>query len=620
MANPERFIIKQLAFTGKDVPVAQLDFEDGVNVIWGASNTGKSFVVKALDFMTGAGDELPDIDQRKGYDKAWLKLSLPKSGPVMLARATNGGGFGLYTHRVEPGTKDNPDRTLSAEQRGKNPSVSSFLLAELGIADRKIAKNQSGEKVAFTFRHFAPYIFVEETEMLAESSPIQLSEYSNETLDKNALKFILTGVDDTAVVTVPSAKTQKTANSGKIELLDEMIVSIENELQRDYPDSLDLENQDSKITETIEALQKTVAEHQDRLDQLRSDRRITMDALAETEERQTEIALTLERFEVLRSVYDNDIERLASLDEGSAALLAGARRPCPLCGADPQHQSLVHGFDEIERAQKAIRTEIAKIRAERTDLLRATASLQAEQESHLRKVDRLANSVTSIDGEIEETRPLEVSTRKEYDRLRGVRDHLRHGIRLSQRWEDLKRKRGELGAFKASPIKRGTVSVGVGGIIGHELAHTVQEVLHAWQFPGSPTVSFDAQSHDILINGKNRRANGKGVRALMNAALKIGILVYCRRNNHPHPGVLVLDSPLVTYRGPHSRHGELSADEEELKRTSLNELFYRFLLNHADYAQFIVIENDEPPFTLAPTAQVTTFSGGSAQSGRSGFF
>ncbi|WP_108521605.1 hypothetical protein [Bradyrhizobium algeriense] len=118
----------------------------------------------------------------------------------------------------------------------------------------------------------------------------------------------------------------------------------------------------------------------------------------------------------------------------------------------------------------------------------------------------------------------------------------------------------------------------IDGVTGHEFATTVQTVLHAWKFPGLPTVSFDDKTHDILIDGKSRRANGKGVRALMNAAFKIGVLLYCRKKELPHPGIVVLDSPLLSYRDPlTSRHGELAADEKEVKDSGLKEHFYRFL-------------------------------------------
>lgn len=60
--------------------------------------------------------------------------------------------------------------------------------------------------------------------------------------------------------------------------------------------------------------------------------------------------------------------------------MAGARRPCALCGADPEHQHEVHGLEYVGGSQRAVRAKIAKIRIKRTDLVKTTASLEAEQD------------------------------------------------------------------------------------------------------------------------------------------------------------------------------------------------------------------------------------------------
>lgn len=39
-------VIKGLSFTGPDRPLANVDFSRGLSLIFGASNTGKSFMVK----------------------------------------------------------------------------------------------------------------------------------------------------------------------------------------------------------------------------------------------------------------------------------------------------------------------------------------------------------------------------------------------------------------------------------------------------------------------------------------------------------------------------------------------------------------------------------------------
>lgn len=621
MSDPARFVLRRLSLTGPRVPLAGFDFVPGVNVVWGASNAGKTSIMNTLDFMMGASLSLPDIEQIQGYEQVWLELDLPRSGRVTLVRGISGGAFGLYLHGVEPGTEEKPERTLSAEHRVKGESLSSFLLAELGIRDREVSRNLNADKNAFTFRHFVPYLLTEETNMIGEWSPIRIAPQSGDTFDKNVLKFVVTGIDDSAVQTTKSSDAQKTANLGKIELIDDMLAAAEEELGRRWPGSDDLEAQERRISETIGGLQQALSEHQRQLDDLRHERRAKVEAGAEAQERRADISVTLDRFALLDAVYESDVARLVALEEGSAALLAGARRSCPLCGADPAHQRHVHGFDEIEVTQAATRAEIAKIRLERSELRKAINSLEAEREGLFRRAERLASEVAALDERIEGLKPREASSRTAYEELDRFRDSVRQGLAHLQSIEALRVRRSRLAAFKPAKVPRGSINVGIGGITGHELASTIQSVLHAWRFPGLPTVAFEPRSHDILINGKNRRANGKGVRALMNAAFKIGVLLHCRSKGLPHPGIIALDSPLLSYRDPlKSDDADFGEDEQEVVESGLKDHFYRYLLAHAETVQFIVIENDRPPFDLPAPARVTTFVGQEGSGSRKGFF
>lgn len=624
MSDLKRFILRRLAFSGAGKETKELDFVDSLNVIWGASNAGKSFIVKALDYMCGAGSTLPVIRERQGYETCWLELDLPTSGRVTLSRALAGGGLNLFRGTFDEAQKGTPVRKLAASHAQKTNSVSSFFLTELGVGDKRIARTLNGETSSFTFRHFATYVFTEETPMMAEWSPIQISPQSGETLDKNVLKFILTGVDDSAVVTTKSVGDQRTANAGKIEIVEELIEATTQELKALFPDDehvnlLNLEAQEAALSLTIDSHQATLTQRQVELDRWRFERRATLDAQEELQGRATEIAGNLERFALLASVYDSDIGRLESIEEGAAALMAGARRPCPLCGAEPEHQHEVHGLEYIERSQRAVRAEIAKIRLERADLGKATASLKAEQDGLSVRIGDLSAQITSIERQIDAARPLEAGSRKLYEELDRARQRLRDGLMLKQRIESLYVRKKALEAFKPTSIRRDSISVGIGGVIGHEFALTVQSILRAWQFPGDPVVSFDDKTHDILIDGKDRRGNGKGVRALMNAAFKIGVLVYCRAKNLPHPGIVILDSPLLSYRDPHtSKHGELAADEQAVTRTGLNHHFYGYLRKRGHDTQFIIIENDAPPSDLGTNAKVTKFVGALGTGGRHG--
>ncbi|PYF01804.1 hypothetical protein BJ122_11727 [Rhodopseudomonas faecalis] len=153
--------------------------------------------------------------------------------------------------------------------------------------------------------------------------------------------------------------------------------------------------------------------------------------------------------------------------------------------------------------------------------------------------------------------------------------------------------------------------MGIASNIGHELSMIVKEVLQKWEFPFVEAVRWDPVSDDIEVNGWARKTNGKGVKAIFHSALKVAVLIYCRRKSLPHPGFIFLDSPLVTYRKPimYEKHGELAADELAVSQTSLDRKFYEHLASISDLGQFIVIENADPPSGTEKLARIEVFSG-----------
>jgi len=105
-----------------------------------------------------------------------------------------------------------------------------------------------------------------------------------------------------------------------------------------------------------------------------------------------------------------------------------------------------------------------------------------------------------------EARPLEAVSRKTYEDLDGARQKVREGLALKSRIESLETRRASLQRFRATKAPRDQIKIGVGHVVGHEFAQEVQAILTEWQFPGPPIVAFDDQTHDILVDGKERLA------------------------------------------------------------------------------------------------------------------
>jgi DNA repair ATPase RecN len=85
--------IRNILFTGP-VKCAELSFEPGVNVICGASDTGKSFLAESVDYMLG-GSSLKEIPERTDYSKIGLTIGATEGEEWLIERATSGGDFSL---------------------------------------------------------------------------------------------------------------------------------------------------------------------------------------------------------------------------------------------------------------------------------------------------------------------------------------------------------------------------------------------------------------------------------------------------------------------------------------------------------------------------------------------
>lgn len=96
------FRLRFLGFYGPQKQPSSVTFGPGLNVIYGASNTGKSFIVEAIDFMLGGKPPLRDIPERVGYDLILLGLETLDGKSFTLWRSMDGGGFRLYDGLHQP--------------------------------------------------------------------------------------------------------------------------------------------------------------------------------------------------------------------------------------------------------------------------------------------------------------------------------------------------------------------------------------------------------------------------------------------------------------------------------------------------------------------------------------
>ena len=241
--------LKHLMFTGPSADTAELEFSPGLSVLYGASNTGKSFSVKALDFMLGAARDLPGIAEREPYDRAWLGLDLPQLGPATIMRPLAGGSLELHSGLVTaPAENGLHVRELSGRHDHTNrDNISQLLLEEIGLSGREIAVDVNGKKRSLSFRDLARFCIVDETAIQSEMSPALSGQHQFATAERSIFRLLITGGDDSAIIPVVDKKTFKASTTGKIEVLDDMIAAIDEKLEADFPHSDQLADQNVRL-------------------------------------------------------------------------------------------------------------------------------------------------------------------------------------------------------------------------------------------------------------------------------------------------------------------------------------------------------------------------------------
>jgi hypothetical protein len=278
-------------------------------------------------------------------------------------------------------------------------------------------------------------------------------------------------------------------------------------------------------------------------------------------------------------------------------------------------------MEEVETQRAAADVEISKINRDLSDLKSTIASLEAEVLGLTRRLPAIEQEALSLDAEINQIRPQEVDVRKRYEDAMIVKAEIERKLSLMLQKVELEQKILDLSVLKFGRQRADGLSVEVNTSTAFAFSKTMKGVLESWRFPDIGEVHFDPKTQDVVVNGRERADNGKGIRAILHSAFKVAVLIFCRENALPHPGFVVLDSPLLTYRGPllFEKYGELAADEKLVKQTTLNKFFYEHLASISSLGQIIVLENQDPPSEIFSLANVVMFSGENG-SGREGFF
>lgn len=602
------FQIRRLTLVGRGVPNAEVQFNEGLNVVSGPSDTGKTFIVQCIDYMLGGKDVPESIPEAAQYETVRLSLSVSvDDDEVVLERSIRGGNFKL----VRP---EQVDKNLAAKHTaGNKDSVSQYLLSLSGLAGKKVRKNKEGVTREVSFRDLARLVVVDEETIISKTSPALTGQHITGTAERALFRLLLTGVDDSSLISSEDPKVARGRQAGKVEMLDLLLNQTKGRMaEMQLPGDVQAwQGQLTQIETLFEAAQRELAVEQQNAAQLEGRRRAELNSLRQLESRSGVLQELQRRFTLLEQQYLSDLRRLESIAEAGARLGQMNEERCPVCGAAAEHQEHEHQKADAapEDVAQSCLAEAAKIKLLISDL----HLTRADNEHEIARLDGLGiqtkERVHAVATQL--TEMLKPRVEVALLRLRESqvnRDTYRRALELHGRANELQGLLADLGL--AAPGKGVELeSARVGSDEAEAFCQEVETLLRAWHFPGLDRVTFSESDQDIVISGRTRASHGKGVRAIAHAAFNLALLKFCLKGEMPHPGFVLIDSPLVVYREPDTDEGGFSHD--------VKDAFYRSIAEDFRASQVIIFENEDPPSDLGVDANIIRFTG--ASHGRQGF-
>lgn len=600
--------LKFLAYLGVHKKSVILEFEQGLNVIYGASDTGKTFILQTIDFMLGA-KEIRVIPEIKGYSNILLGIQISTDEKFTIARKANGGDFVVYEGlHTEIGPELTEKKLKSKHKDGKKDTISAFLLDKINLNDKRLKRNISGDTNSLSFRNLSHLIIIDEEKIQKQNSPILTGQHISKTPEISLFNLLLTGIDNSSLEYKPRRESSSASDLAKVQILDELILELKANFSDDDPDEKAINSQLEKLEKTLNSLKENMLINEGEFNKLVIFLNELKNNNIELHERDSEIKALISRFSLLETHYLSDLNRLEALTEAGSFLQNFESIDCPLCGgSNLKDCEDTHLYSSILDASKA---EYQKIEFLKNDLKLSISKLQQEQVDIAIRIQENAQTIEKLEKEMNIENPIKIEMMNQYAEVLSIKVSLENSLKILEQIKSYEDKRK---LMAAKPIEKNVPELELEPEVDKTdiFAKKVGSILISWGVTDDKKITFDHVKNDLMIDAKPRTSRGKGMRSITHAAFTVGLLEYCKEQELPHPGFIILDTPLLAYREPES-------DDQALLKNGVDEKFYNYLNGIKD-RQIIIIENNDPPKNIK-TQKFTRYFSKSLSQGDYGLF
>lgn len=608
------FWIAKIAAKGENKEDAFVEFRTGLNVVSGASDTGKSYLLGCMDYMLGGETPPKSVPEDAGYDTLFVELvSRTDESRVTFERSLkHGGDFNLFKCGLSDVVDHQAVVLLGTHRKGRTDTLPDLLLTYSGNADVDVRTSAAGAKRRLRFSDIRHFSLIDETSIISERSPVWPSaQFATSTVDNSIFDYLLCGENASKLIKAPATKVVQAGWVGKAELLDDMIGTAEAEVG-DIDGEIDQQLQ--RLQVSIDGVAIDVARQNEAIEELLTQRTQQWDTIRESRNRLAVIDQLSRRFVLLKKHYESDLERLGFLGEADHYLQQLGAGHCPTCGRPLEAHSDTEAEEHVEAIgiRQAVKSESEKIESSISDLASTLLALETETGGLVAEIEESEVALKEVSRRVQENLDPQIrKAKEELAMLFKMKAELETQKNRQDQLLKLRNQKAELGKRPTKKSIQGDVDFAPTASVTksrRNFCDSLEKRLRSWKFPNVGTVEFvkGRNAYELVVNGQPANSHGKGLRAIIHAAFTITLMFESLTR---HSRLIVLDSPLTSFK-----------DKDRVDVASdIHRAIYEDLTKINLDVQIIVLENKDPPKDLQERMRYHHFSG-NANIPRSGFF
>lgn len=565
----QSFMIEKLRVSGAGKIDGVIEFTDGLNIIQGRSNTGKTWILKCIYYLFSS-DTRP-YSPLTGYTDIEGVFLTKRYGRITISRKLDEEKVTVVAESKEV---EDGEYATNYKKATSPRYLNDLWLRIIGLDETiEVPKTARYARERMSWTNIASVFFADEDE-IDKSESIVIKDQKYETPLIASLYFLLTGDYKKGVpeITKPEVATAK--KKAVIAYIEEQVASLTEKrvsyiMQLEELSGLDIESEMQQLTNHIQEVQQEIKE-------LLEENTAIVRQMTEYQQEDANCRVLLDRYESLISQYKADLQRLDFISKGEQAVKSLPENGvCPFCGGE-MHPEKDDSYIE------AINAEIKRIASELTVIAATENNVREQQEAIRKSIEELQVRRTEVNKALDDKN-------REIQNYRSGLQRFKDNMVLQTGIDFVNDQLAILGQKKAAELQKQKnpplyhakqefeEEVGIGFNI------LLNKILKECNYRNAGYASWDFGTFDILMDGVPKSEDqGKGYRSFLNSVVALMLYEYFNSDDvFIKPGFLMIDTPLLGF----------DENEDEFGDNTIKNGLYLYFINHQGDGQVIIVDN-----------------------------